>query len=188
MNQNTNVVSIETEENKRVLYTYGANGTRTAKTINGLTTKFYFNGDKILGQETNDEIRTTMLFEYKGEKVNGFKCTYFLMLESSEPLLVEQRFIYKKNTRGDVLAIIDEEGIQICRYKYDDMGKCTIFVKSDNGYVDITKKDCNVDRDYKKIALCNPFRLKSYYMDVETGLYYINGNFYDPDKDNICDI
>ncbi|MBQ3165891.1 MAG: RHS repeat-associated core domain-containing protein, partial [Clostridia bacterium] len=31
-----------------------------------------------------------------------------------------------------------------------------------------------------QLALCNPFRYRGYYYDVETGLYYCNARYYSP--------
>ncbi len=48
-------------------------------------------------------------------------------------------------------------------YSYDAWGKCTI--------------KTNVDA----IATINPFRYRGYYFDTETGLYYLNARYYDPE-------
>ena len=48
-------------------------------------------------------------------------------------------------------------------YSYDAWGKCTI--KS----------------NVSGIATINPFRYRGYYYDTETGLYYLNARYYDPE-------
>ena len=53
---------------------------------------------------------------------------------------------------------------------------------SNNGeYVDITNtSNYNINSNYITIANLNPFRYRSYYYDTETGLYYLNSRYYDP--------
>lgn len=74
-------------------------------------------------------------------------------------------YYFYKNLQGDVIAITDDSGKTIARYTYDAWGKCTIV--SDNSDTDI--------------ATINPFRYRSYYYDAETGLYYLQSRYYDPE-------
>lgn len=60
-------------------------------------------------------------------------------------------------------------GKLVAFYDYDAFGNCTVY--DENGVV-------NTDPNF--IGNINPFRWKSQYFDVESGLYYINGNFFDP--------
>ena len=52
----------------------------------------------------------------------------------------------------------------------------------DNQFVDISTQTSYTQSglNNKTIALLNPFRYRSYYYDVETGLYYLNSRYYDP--------
>ncbi|MBQ8207173.1 MAG: RHS repeat-associated core domain-containing protein, partial [Clostridia bacterium] len=75
----------------------------------------------------------------------------------------EKLYFYKKNLQGDVIAIYDEDGHKVAGYVYDAWGKCTITT--------------NVDG----IATFNPIRYRGYYYDVETGLYYLESRYYDPE-------
>ena len=52
----------------------------------------------------------------------------------------------------------------VARYTYDAWGKCT--VQNADGW---TAGDAN------------PFRYRGYYYDTETGLYYLNSRYYDPE-------
>lgn len=60
------------------------------------------------------------------------------------------------------IIITDCDGDTVARYSYDAWGKCIIEYDS-TGYI----------ADY------NPFRYRGYYLDRETGLYYLNSRYYD---------
>ena len=70
-------------------------------------------------------------------------------------------YYYLKNIQGDILKIYDDSGILYAEYSYDAWGKCTIKSNVSN------------------IATINPFRYRGYYLDDETGLYYLNARYYD---------
>ena len=40
---------------------------------------------------------------------------------------------------------------------------------------------CTVKTNVSGIAAINPFRYHGYYLDDETGLYYLNARYYDPE-------
>ena len=71
-------------------------------------------------------------------------------------------YYYERNILGDVVRIIDHSGNIISSYSYDAFGNI----------IDITGN--------KEIANINPIRYRSYYYDIETGLYYLNNRYYDP--------
>ena len=62
------------------------------------------------------------------------------------------------------------------KYIYDAWGNHICRILSNNGeYVD------NSDNEtYNYISNINPFRYRGYYYDTETGLYYLNSRYYDP--------
>ena len=70
---------------------------------------------------------------------------------------------YEKNTLNDVTAIVDGNGNIKAKYLYDAWGNHTITLDIDG------------------IGTLNPFRYKTYYYDVETGLYYLQNRYYDPE-------
>ena len=72
---------------------------------------------------------------------------------------------YLYNLQGDVVALADAAtGKIIATYEYDAWGKCS--VTNASGY---------------SIGTANPFRYRGYYYDVETGLYYLNSRYYNPE-------
>ena len=73
------------------------------------------------------------------------------------------QYFYQKNLQGDITAIYDHNGNLKAKYVYDAWGNHTIEVNIDG------------------IATLNPFRYRGYYYDTETGLYYLNSRYYDPE-------
>ena len=129
-----------------------ADGFGTQKTVGGVTTKYYLDGTKIFMQYSNE--LDSMVFYYdRNDEAVGFRykgSTYY----------------YVKNLQGDITAIVDNELFLVCRYEYDDWGKCTAY---------------SSEFDYNDIGNLNPFRWRSYYYDTESGLYYLQSRYYDPE-------
>ena len=61
---------------------------------------------------------------------------------------------------------IDTSGVVVVKYKYDAWGNHEAEVAAE-GYV--------------ALAEINPFRYRGYYYDTETGLYYLQTRYYDPE-------
>ena len=71
-------------------------------------------------------------------------------------------YYYLYNLQGDVIALCDASSKQIvAKYSYDAWGKL------------LTKEGTLAD--------ANPFRYRGYYYDSETGMYYLNSRYYDPE-------
>mgnify|MGYP002515998197 CR=1 FL=1 len=74
-------------------------------------------------------------------------------------------YYYLYNLQGDVIAIVRAStGQVVAKYNYDAWGKCT--VTNASGYT---------------VGDKNPFRYRGYYYDTETGLYYLNSRYYNPE-------
>ena len=63
-----------------------------------------------------------------------------------------------------MIGITNDMGQTVARYRYDAWGACTIVA----------------DTSSWNIATINPFRYRGYYLDSETGLYYLQSRYYDP--------
>ena len=93
-------------------------------------------------------------------------------------------YIYKKNIQGDIIGIYNSNNVLICKYIYDAWGNHKTLILSNNGeYIDIssTSDYTNINNNYIFIATLNPFRYRGYYFDTDTGLYYLNSRYYDPE-------
>jgi len=87
-------------------------------------------------------------------------------------------YLYEKDALGNITGIMHggtnggagtiDSFARVCFYEYDAWGNATVQT---------------FGTDSAAIAEVNPFRWKSHYFDTETGWYYIDGRYYDP---NIC--
>ena len=124
-------------------FAYDARGRRIGK--NGITFTYDSNGNLI--KQSNG---LEFLYDHSGVfalKYNG--STYF----------------YRKDAQANIVALLDNTGAVVVKYKYDAWGKCNTVV----------------DSTANTIAELNPFRYRSYYLDTETGLYFLKTRYYDPE-------
>lgn len=73
-------------------------------------------------------------------------------------------YYYHRNLQGDVIAIYDASGYTKAEYTYDAWGNCTV-----------------TNSTLYDLAYNNPIRYRGYYYDRETGLYYLNARYYNPE-------
>ena len=73
-------------------------------------------------------------------------------------------YYYITNLQGDVIAILDQ-GTVVVEYKYDAWGKL----------LSITGSEAQM------IGRLNPLRYRGYVYDQETGLYYLQSRYYNPE-------
>ena len=73
----------------------------------------------------------------------------------------EVPYYYLKNQQGDVYKIVDQDGEVVGSYTYDPWGKVLTCTGT--------------------MAEINPIRYRSYYYDTETGYYYLQSRYYDPE-------
>ena len=101
-----------TKDENALSFTYDANGIRTSKTVNGVTTEYFLNGSQILAQKTGE---STMWFFYdsEGNRIGMIRNGY--------------AFYYMYNLQGDVIGLMDaRNGRVVARYSYDAWGNCTV--------------------------------------------------------------
>ena len=78
-------------------------------------------------------------------------------------------YFFEKNLQGDITAVFKENGAKIGYYSYDAWGNVKTTVSSG-----ITALEKNILTTY------NPFRYRGYYYDTESGLYYLQSRYYNP--------
>ena len=76
----------------------------------------------------------------------------------------------KKDAQGNISALLDGIGNLVVEYKYDAWGNHKVL--NPNGTE-------NTEPSF--IGNVNPFRYRGYYFDTNTGLYYLQSRFYDPE-------
>ena len=139
-----------------ITYKYNDNGIRTQKTINGTTTNYYVDGNKVIYEKTGSNI----IYYTYDENGNIIGLNYN-----------NTQYYYIRNGQNDVIGILDSNLNQVVSYKYDSWGN-TISIKDASGR-NITSSS--------NIGIINPYRYRSYRYDTETGLYYLNSRYYNPE-------
>ena len=139
-----------------VTYTYNNDGYRTAKTINGTTTDYTLEGDRVLIEKTGSDY-VWFYYDAAGAPV--------AMATGSGPSL----YIYRKNLQGDITGIYSgTTGTLLVSYVYDAWGK-------------VTATNVANTTESSMVLARNPYLYRGYRYDVETGLYYLNSRYYDPE-------
>lgn len=77
------------------------------------------------------------------------------------------QYFYMTNQMGDVISITDNQGNELVQYEYDEWGKCNS--------ISLTHEEDGI------VANANPIRYRGYYLDSETGYYYLRNRYYDSD-------
>ena len=80
-----------------------------------------------------------------------------------------ENYVYRTDIQGNIIAILDSDGDVVVEYKYDAWGNQFATGNS-------------------TLASINPFRYRSYYFDTETGLYYLQTRYYDPEVGRFLNI
>ena len=77
-------------------------------------------------------------------------------------------YYYVVNLQGDVIAILDAEGNAVVTYTYDAWGNPTGGTRS------------STDPNANALYQYNPLRYRGYVYDFETGFYYLQSRYYNP--------
>ena len=134
-------------------YTYDESGIRSSKTVNGVTTYFTTKDGVILSQTDGTN---TMYFQYDNSgNPTGFR-------------LNGTQYFYLNNQMGDVIGITDSTGSLIATYTYGAWGEVLATTPATPG-----------SSSQLAIADANPLRYRGYYLDQETGYYYLQSRYYD---------
>jgi len=75
-------------------------------------------------------------------------------------------YYYVVNPQGDVIGLLDEDGNLVVEYVYDAWGAV---------------REVHASGYYSYLARYNPLRYRGYVYDVETGLYYLQSRYYNPE-------
>ena len=142
-------------------YEYNHRCVRFKKTVNGVSTEYYQDGAKILGESRSDGKELRYFYDHDG--LIGFKYG-------------NSYYGYVKDGQDNIVAIVNNNGSLVAQYEYDSFGKTT--VKDSSG---------SVNTNVGFIGNINPFRWKSFYYDVETGFYYANGRYYEVERGGYID-
>ena len=144
-----------------VSYSYNEDGLRLRKTVNGTDTEYYYNGSALMYMITGSgstAVKQRFSYDAAGNVAavvykNGSSTAY--------------TYYYIRNAQGDIVKLIDSSGNTVVEYLYDSWGK----LLSVTGTLATT------------LGADQPFRYRGYVYDTETGWYYLQSRYYDP---NTC--
>ncbi len=144
---------------KNFTYSYDGNGMRYKKTVNGATTEYYYYGTQLLMENRNGK---RIYYIYGSTGIEG------MMLNNEYNQ--NEVYYFDKNTLGDIISIRNQDGQIVATYDYDAWGRTVVM---DEGY--------GIETSTTFIGNINPFRYRGYYYDNETGFYYLQTRYYDPE-------
>lgn len=105
-----------------IAYTYGLNGIRTSKTVDGVKTTYSLLNNKILAEKSDGK---EIIYRYSSDKLIGFA---FNGVE----------YIYERNIQGDVLRIYRKDSLSlVAEYHYDAYGNHEVINHTDEKIGDV---------------------------------------------------
>ena len=118
------------------------------------THQYIYTGGKLL-RETISDGTTTKTLDFTYDNVG---MPYSLIYSNGTTTTT---YYYITNLQSDVMYLVDASGNEAAAYDYDPYGK----VITSTG----------------ELAGINPLRYRGYYYDSETGFYYLQSRYYDPE-------
>ena len=150
-----------TWEHGRELATVSYNGTTWTNTYDA-------NGMRIRRQSSGK----TYSYVYNGGQLTEMSVDgmdlYFSYDASGRPLSLRYDndfYYYMTNLQGDVVALLNYLGETVATYTYDAWGRSLV----------------TTDTTAENFGSLNPLRYRGYVYDTETGLYYLQSRYYDPE-------
>lgn len=159
--QNGRQLATLKKDGSTISYSYDADGYRVSKTVNGTKYTYQYVNGKLV-----HETRGQQSFNYYYD-ASGYLTAIKYHLTAGG---TEYAYYATHNSRGDVLGLYNGNGDLVAKYEYDSWGN-VLSVKNASGTA-IT--------DQNNVGNLNPIRYRSYYLDSETGLYYLMARYYDP--------
>jgi RHS repeat-associated protein len=149
-------------------YTWSGSQLATAADT-GNSISYQYNSDGIRTSKTVNGVTTFYTLDdnnnitSQSDGTNTIDFTYDGNLEYMT--LNGTKYTYETNAQGDVTGLVDSGGSEVVTYTYDTWGK----LLGIGGPLAST------------VGVLNPFRYRGYYYDTETGLYYLQSRYYDPE-------
>ena len=145
---------------KYVNFAYNEDGIRTQKNADGILTNYYYNGSLLIGMTVGSGSSAKILrFSYDASG-NAVAVDY-----STDNGSTFNTYYYLRNAQNDIVKLIDNSGSTVVEYCYDSWGK----LLSTSGSLAST------------LGKNNPFRYRGYVYDEETGFYYLQSRYYNPE-------
>jgi len=139
-------------------FEYNNEGIRTSKTVNGVEHIYHLSNSLIMSEEWGNNL-VLYLYDADGSPIG---------MQYRNTSYGEGQFDtywFEKNLQGDVVAVYNHSGIKLIAYTYDAWGNSSVSYYNSGA---------------STTATYNPFRYRGYYLDSESGFYYLNSRYYDP--------
>ncbi|MHC1684281.1 MAG: DNRLRE domain-containing protein [Clostridiaceae bacterium] len=148
-------------------YKYNDSGIRTEKTVTtGTTTKVTVNTKyHLVGDKVTYESNGTDNIYYTYDSTGQLLSMNITTKNADGSWTTPVEYYYKRNVKGDIIGLYDRYGAVVVKYTYDSWGKLI----STTGSLASTVGDKN------------PYRYRGYRYDTESGLYYLQSRYYNPD-------
>ena len=155
------------------VYSYQADGLRTKKALpDGSYSLYYWLDGALLAEErhtADGALAYTFVFDYDEM---GAPVGFALRRGTSDAW---ENYFYAKNLQGDIeelyrIGATANDCDRVAYYEYDPWGKPLRVRDADGAQVS----------DPAHIANLNPLRYRGYYYDSDTGFYYLQSRYYDP--------
>lgn len=145
-----------------ISYAYDGDGLRTKKTVNGVVHNYYYVDGQLRYERNGDSYEMYYRYDADGRPVLATKRN----LETNK----SYQYYLITNTRGDVIETRNGDGNVNAKFVYDAWGKL-VSVTDANGNA------LSTDSFAYQISL----KYRGYVYDNETGLYYLQSRYYDPE-------
>ena len=139
-------------------FEYNNEGIRTSKTVNGVEHIYHLSNSLIMAEEWGNNL-VLYLYDADGSPIG---------MQYRNTSYGEGQFDtywFEKNLQGDVVAVYNQAGTKLISYTYDAWGNSSVSYYNSGA---------------STTATYNPFRYRGYYLDSESGFYYLNSRYYDP--------
>ncbi|OKP23020.1 RHS repeat domain-containing protein [Serratia fonticola] len=145
-------------------YTYNAFNRRTSKTVEGQTTEYLWQGNKLIAETDNQQHWQTFLYEPGSHRPMA---TVVGSTRVNSPKI--RTYWYQNDHLGTPHSLTDNQGNTVWRGQYSAYGQLT---------EEWTPPDARDEHPQPKVN--NPLRFQGQYEDTESGLYYNLNRYYDP--------
>lgn len=139
-------------------FEYNNEGIRTSKTVNGVEHIYHLSNSLVMAEEWGNHL-VLYLYDTDGSPI-GMQYRNTSYAEGTF-----DTYWFEKNLQGDVVAVYNQAGTKLISYTYDAWGNSSASYYNSGA---------------STTATYNPFRYRGYYLDSESGFYYLNSRYYDP--------
>lgn len=139
-------------------FEYNNEGIRTSKTVNGVEHIYHLSNSLVMAEEWGNHL-VLYLYDADGSPI-GMQYRNTSYAEGTF-----DTYWFEKNLQGDVVAVYNQAGTKLIAYTYDAWGNSSVSYYNSGA---------------STTATYNPFRYRGYYLDSESGFYYLNSRYYDP--------